>query len=397
MPTHTSVYEFLNGVVDADDIYPAAEHNKIVDAIEAVFVRLAEMIGGGFVAATDFNVTTPGGLVAQVSGGTGIIGGANARKIVYRADTQTISDLVANKSQVAFYVNRSSGAVTVVYDGGAAPSNSMLAATASTTADAVTNINNAPIGRVNLGGLLTALRAFDNETLEYDSVSGKGRVKDGGITGAKVADATLTEGKLAFEPVRDPGRKATGHIRLPANPADGDTVTVTVAGTAVTYEFDSNNNVGINNIAVTIGADASATASALQAAIAANSADITAVVHTTDTSVIDLRCDNAGDTLTLDATGTTVVQNNGGELTPADRYLYTVSRTVTAEDVARGRVRVDTGLADAVSWLYRIRTAEDDNTEVAYSGAVSRYGGVFEFDASDLAAGNVIDLWVFGL
>jgi len=261
----------------------------------------------------------------------------------------------------------------------------------------VTNINNAPVGRVNLGGILTALRAFDNETLEYDNVSGKGRVKDGGITGAKVADATLTEGKLAFEPVRDPGRRATGHIRLPANPADGDTVTITVAGAAVTYEFDSNSNVGINNIAVLIGADASATASALQAAIATNSADITAVVHTTDTSVIDLRCDNAGDTLTLAATGTTVVQDNGGELTPADRYLYTVSRTVTAEDVARGRVRMDTGLADAVSWLYRIRTAENDNTEVAYSGAVARYGGVFEFDASDLAAGNVIDLWVFGL
>jgi len=29
-------------------------------------------------------------------------------------------------------------------------------------------------------------------------------------------------------------------------------------------------------------------------------------------------------------------------------------------------------------------------------GAVARYGGVFEFDATDLAAGNAIDLWIFG-
>ena len=110
MPTHTSVYEFLNGVVDADDSYPAAEHNKIVDAIGGRLRAACRDDRRGFVAATDFNVTTPGGLLAQVSGGTGIIGGANARKIVYRADTQTIPDLIANKAQVAFYVNRSSGA-----------------------------------------------------------------------------------------------------------------------------------------------------------------------------------------------------------------------------------------------------------------------------------------------
>jgi hypothetical protein len=42
------------------------------------------------------------------------------------------------------------------------------------------------------------------------------------------------------------------------------------------------------------------------------------------------------------------------------------------------------------------RGLHNDNTEVAYKGAAARYGGVFEFDDTDLAAGNVIDLWVFG-
>lgn len=251
------------------------------------------------------------------------------------------------------------------------------------------------------GGAATLAVNVDNTGIEINADTL--RLKDLGVTTGKLAAAAVTEAKLGFEPVRDPGRSATGHVRLAAQPVDGDTVTVTVAGVAVTYEFDSGGGVGGGRVAVTIGVDEAATTTNLRTAINAQQGGVLAsAVHGTDNRTVDLAVLTRGSTFSL-AESTAgvrlVVQDNAEELTAADRYLFPLARTVTAEDVTRGRVRIDTRLTAITTYLFRLRTSATNNAEVAYNGTLTVTGGVIELDddgATDLAAGNVIDLIVVG-
>jgi hypothetical protein len=206
------------------------------------------------------------------------------------------------------------------------------------------------------------------------------------------------------------GRLATGHIRLSGNPADTDTVTITVtlpgASTIVqTLEFDGDSAITSGNVSVTIGGSAAATATNLATAITANfdSQELTGVVHGTDTTVVDVAVQQQDWALTLaevDSGGNIVLQDNAEELASELQHLWQHSRTITAEDVTRGRVRVDTGLTTIRFSLFRVRTASNDNTEIAYNGTISTSGGVIEFDdngGTDMAAANILDLLVLGV
>lgn len=206
------------------------------------------------------------------------------------------------------------------------------------------------------------------------------------------------------------GRLATGHIRLSGNPADTDTVTITLtrpdASTIVrTFEFDSNGAITSGNVSVTIGGSAAATATNLATAITGSfgSKELTGVVHGTDTVVVDVAMQQQDWVLTLaevDSGGNIVLQDNAEELASELQHLWQHSRTITTEDVARGRVRVDTGLTTVRFYLFRVRKASNDNTEIAYNGTISTSGGVIEFDdngGTDMAAANILDLLVLGV
>lgn len=202
----------------------------------------------------------------------------------------------------------------------------------------------------------------------------------------------------------DPGRQATGHIRVAVLPNDADTVTVTVAGVATVYEFDNNASVGAGNVAVTIGGTAAITATNLANAIKLNQAGrIAAAAHGTDTSVVDVRVLSAGATLALaesTAGARVVAQDNGEELSPAVLLAYAGSRTLTAEDVTRGRVRFDTGFASVRLWQAIIRESSASLFATSWNGAATLSGGVIELDNSgseDWAAANVIEVLAHGV
>lgn len=196
--------------------------------------------------------------------------------------------------------------------------------------------------------------------------------------------------------VTDMGRSATGHIRLSVNPNDADTVTVNVAGTPKIYEFDNNASVTGDNIAVTIGGSAAATATNLRAAINTNQGTVLAsAVHGTNTSTVDVAVINQGDALTLTestAGARVVVQDNAEEAAEAALFYYVLSHTATAEDVTRGRVRIDTRMTSILNYIWHL-------TGGAWGGTISESAGVLEFvnnGVRDYVAGNVITVQAFG-
>lgn len=217
----------------------------------------------------------------------------------------------------------------------------------------------------------------------------------------------------AAESLQMAGRVATAHARFTANANDTDTVTVTagtvtvggltVPGSTRVYEFESTGGVTAGRVLVTIGGTAALTATALATAIrATQGVSVTAVAHAVNTSVVDVAHRAQGGTLTLATAsgGRIVVQNNGGQLAPTAQALYSVRRTITAEDVARTRVRVNTGLAALDSFTYRVVVSAADNTPLAYNGAATATGGVLEFTLGSaggiLATGNILELTAYG-
>jgi hypothetical protein len=209
------------------------------------------------------------------------------------------------------------------------------------------------------------------------------------------------------------GRLATGHVRVGTNAQDGDTVTVTVGPvtiegmsyppSSVVYEFDNNAAVTAGRILVTIGGTAALSATALAAAIAANQgAALTAAAHATNTTVVDIasRAPGAAFTLATASGGRLIVQDNADELLQQALVLWGIRRTVTAEDVARTRIVLNTGLVTVISYSIRLALSAADSTPVAYNGTITATGGVIELTLGTaggvFAAGNILDATVYG-
>jgi len=200
--------------------------------------------------------------------------------------------------------------------------------------------------------------------------------------------------------ILDAGRPATGFLGILSNPADGRTLQIDVTPpggvlSSVVYEFDDGGGVGAGNVQVLIGGTAALTATALRAAIVANQGTVlNSAVHPTDTAYIDIATVEPGATMTLTSSHPAEVaaQDNADELVPAVLYEYTVQHTVTAAEVAWGRVVIITGLSDIRRW-------HADIDPGMFDGSTSDANGQVEFvndGVNDLVAGDVIVLDVKG-
>lgn len=215
----------------------------------------------------------------------------------------------------------------------------------------------------------------------------------------------------AAESLQMAGRVASSHARLNANANDTDTVTVTVGGVSTggvalpgstrVYEFDTGGAITAGRVLVTIGGTAALSATALAAAIRANQGTVvSAVAHAVNTTVVDVAHRVQGGTLSLATAsgGRIVVQNNAGQLAAAAQALYSRRRVVTAEDVTRTRIIVNTGLSALDSYTVRLVTSATDNTPVAWNGTITATGGVLELSlgATPFAAGHVVEVMAIG-
>lgn len=196
----------------------------------------------------------------------------------------------------------------------------------------------------------------------------------------------------------DAGQVATGAISFISNPADGDTVAVTIDTEAVIYEFDSNATVGAGHVTVPIGGSSAVTATNLAAVMAAQSqrASLTATQHATDTTVIDLVGMKAGAPLTItESTGGVrlSVQDTGNEREQTTLYWFAQRREVTAHDVLRARIVFNTGMQTVVWWNVVVQTSPTEPLATGFDGEVLITGGVIEVEntgSTDFALGQMI-------
>ena len=195
------------------------------------------------------------------------------------------------------------------------------------------------------------------------------------------------------------GRAATSHARLTGAGTDTHTITITTPNKTTIYELDNNGSVTAGNISVTIGATAALTAVALKVAIDANQGTLVSTAIGPDTDVINITSIKKGTALTLSNSGATFVVQNNGEQRDDDSIskIYTTTRTITAEDVTRTYVVINTGLTTIVNYIWKFTTSS--NVVVAWNGGITVSGGTFTFDnagATDWASTNILYLWAIG-
>jgi hypothetical protein len=134
--------------------------NQAADDLDVLHTQLAELIGSaGISLAADFNGTlVPGALEVDVSAGTAIVGGSDARRLRQKSGTTRVTGLTANASGSG--TNRiwllKDGTFSVTVTGSAPETGAQLCLTVDTNAAQGTAVNNNPSGRVNLAGLVTA-------------------------------------------------------------------------------------------------------------------------------------------------------------------------------------------------------------------------------------------------
>ena len=154
------------------------------------------------------------------------------------------------------------------------------------------------------------------------------------------------------------GRVATSHIRLAANPADNDTFSITLTllqadGSSLfefAQEFIFTSGSGGDRTPIVVGATAADTAANMLTAIQ-SVFDSSILKVSQDGTTIDLQCEQDQSTLVAASTATALaIQNNAENLSADIVHLYAIDHAVTAEDVARGKIVIDTDL-DEILWL----------------------------------------------
>ncbi len=169
-------------------------------------------------------------------------------------------------------------------------------------------------------------------------------------------------GRQKFE-----GVKSQAAIRLSAQPADGNTITITPSGPGAiprTYEFDNNAAVTPGNILVTIGVSVAATMTNLIAAINANkpTPSVIAYADPLNTDVARLEGEFVG------AAGNHAIANVGANITlsgaaftggedPSNQVESRGEYVVTALDVTAGCCMISTGVGSPRFPQVECRTA----------------------------------------
>jgi len=192
----TPVYSLITGTTSGDTL-ASADVNALGNTSELFFVQAAELLGSGFFLASDFNATAVSGALAlEIGAGSALVGDVDARKLVCASSPVTVTGLASGATNY-LYLQRDGS--FVANTSGMVPANTALALTANTNALEATSINNAPSGRTNLGQLLFTLRDIDGVSLEF--AASLLRIKDGGVTSAKLAATAVTSGKLGASAV----------------------------------------------------------------------------------------------------------------------------------------------------------------------------------------------------
>jgi hypothetical protein len=212
-----------------------------------------------------------------------------------------------------------------------------------------------------------------------------------------------------------PGDTATSHVRLAATPQPGDLVALIAsgatgrdgrwaAGSNATYEFTATGQASPGNVPVLIGSTAMQTASNLAAAMQAPTMRpvVTAEAHPLDAAV-DVTHNTYGAALRLSSVsgGRLVTQDNREELAPAEFVFILRRRTITAEDVARGRLRFDTGWSQIIEGFASLYRSSTDQTPENFNGTITTTAGVLELTqgtgTGTWSAGSVLQLQLLGM
>jgi hypothetical protein len=157
-------------------------------------------------------------------------------------------------------------------------------------------------------------------------------------------------------------------------------------------------------IAVLIGATLAACATALAQAITPTTTNaVVAEAHSVDTNIVDITHNTPGASLTLSSSAPSrIVTQNNQEGLPLGEYVYIIrKRTITDEDVIRGRIRFDTGWASIIEgWASLYRSAQDQTPE-NYNGTVSTNLGILELTqgtgTGTWSAGSILQLQLLGI
>lgn len=227
------------------------------------------------------------------------------------------------------------------------------------------------------------------------------------LTTEAQADALLAAGILGPDRQKDSNfRHGTGHVRIGVNVQAADTVTITSpaypAGRVYTW-----NGAAPQDPAV--GGNAAASAANLTAAVngASGNGDVVAAtresgnIGSATLNTVDLICTAAGAFAVAESTAgaRSVAQDNGDEFS-GEVMRKMIRHVVTAEDVARGQISLDYGMASIVHYWIDVHTAANDQTRIVWNGATNVVtAGVLRVDNSgltDWAAGNVIYALVEG-
>jgi hypothetical protein len=213
------------------------------------------------------------------------------------------------------------------------------------------------------------------------------------------------------------GDSATSHVRLVAQPLAGDTIRVEAHGAMnrlgvwevgcdVTLEFTTTGAVTTpGNIPVLLGASLAESAQALALAITRSTIQaVVAEAHALDLGVTDVCHSTPGASLLLSspAPASRIAIQNNQEGLPLDSYVLIIRRrTITAEDVARGRLRFDTGWSTIVEGFASIYTSSTDQTANPYNGTKTFNAGVLELGqgtgSGAFSAGNILQIILLGI
>jgi hypothetical protein len=212
------------------------------------------------------------------------------------------------------------------------------------------------------------------------------------------------------------GDTATSHIRLVTLPLAGDTVRVEAhggvnrlgiwdVGCVVTLEFTTTGAVTTpGNMPVLIGPDLGQTAQALALAITRSTIQaVVAEAHAIDLGVTDICHNTAGASLTVSTVsgGRCVTQDNNEQL-PLDSYVMIIRRrTISSEDVARGRIRFDTGWSSIVEGFASLYRSGTDQSPQPFNGQITMNAGILELQqgtgAGVFSTNNIMQLTLLGV
>ena len=233
----TTVYGLYNDAQPLG-VYPSASHNADANALEQFCVQMGELFPAGCFAAADFNgAIVAGALSIDISAGTGFCGASDARKVVQITVTTQVTGLAASNTNY-LYLNRA-GTYTANITG-VAPDNAILVCTCATSGSEVTSVNNLPTGRVNVGSVLTTLRAASGYLSK--SVAGSANVT---LTASEYENAVIEFTGILTGSINVILPVLSGRQWVCINTTTGSSFTVTVKTAAGSGALVTRNTAGL--------------------------------------------------------------------------------------------------------------------------------------------------------